>query len=68
MKVTLRIFGGCVCFFDGNKEIREGAEFYWIPVSDLRIGEKRRDWMRQLSEKTWFTPDVKSRLVAMVSN
>lgn len=66
MKVVLRVSGGCVCFFDDRREIQEGNEFYWIPVSDLRMNEKRREWMRQLSEKTWFTPEVKSRLMAII--
>lgn len=67
MKVTLRVYGGCVCFFDASREVREGTEFYWIPVSDLRITEKRRDWLRQLSEKSWFTPDVKANMMALAN-
>jgi hypothetical protein len=66
MKVILRVFSGCVCFFDDRHEIQEGNEFYWIPVSDLRMNEKRREWVRQLSEKTWFTPEVKARLMAII--
>jgi len=66
MNVIVRIYDGYACFFDDKREVRDGAEFYYVALSELESDISRQNWLQHMSEKRWFTPRVRDDLLAML--